>query len=201
MKALVLMFAALLGTGGAAPLTPAQQAAAKAAEQRAMSSLPAGLPRIVGGPAKTVTVNGKSYVAYGEFSAQTLNQISGYAAAQGAAPPVVGTTMSEAVTVIINEKTRVSALTGPLPRELLTALSRAALVVPVSLVTGSPPAQPLARVKVLVLPGVPPTSLIAVSEYVVMLQGGAVRVVRSAAFAASIHQQAAQLLTRAAAPR
>lgn len=117
---------------------------------------------------------------------------------QTAPPELVGRTLREAVTVLINERTAVNGVTAQLPRELLDALSRAALVGKVTLVTGPRESYTLPRVTVAHLQQTPTMSMIATSEYVVVVRGTSVLTYRSVAMAQRV---AAQVQAAAARSR
>lgn len=93
-----------------------------------------------------------------------------------APPKVVSSSMIMAVNLIINEKTDVTAMVGPLPRELQTALERAALHIPVYLAVGGGKSLNIKNARQFVSPNNAPNTIIATRKNTIVFSDGQLKI-------------------------
>lgn len=167
----VLMLALLLGGGQA--ITPAQTTHPQ--NPNTPGTTPAPLPMPKAPP----------------LTPQQMQQAREYYAP----PRVVSTSMTYAVNLILNEKTGITGMTGGLPRELATALDRAALHIPVKLAVGGGQRLRLQNVQQYVQPSAAPNTIIATQKNTITFSGGKLQVWESGFQADQVRQSLAPFLT------
>ncbi|MBZ9714969.1 hypothetical protein [Deinococcus multiflagellatus] len=121
-----------------------------------------------------------------------------------APPTVVGTGLKPAVTAILNSRSQISGLVGPLPRELEEALNRAAIRTPVRLVMATktaPVTAALARAKRILIPTSSVTTMIAADHLLITVTPQGITVLKSSHLAAQIHARVDQVETATAPAR
>ena len=133
--------------------------------------------------AQTITMPANPNVPYSQPKApappvQTQPTPAQLKAAQEyyAPPKVVSSSMIMAVNLIINEKTDVTAMIGPLPRELQTALERAALHIPVYLAVGGGKNLNIKNARQFVSPNAAPNTIIATRKNIIVFSGGQLKI-------------------------